>query len=415
MSEIEDFTHSAPASLVKLGAVCDGLKKVKLDAIQSILTEGKWLFQTAMDPAEISQLRDQLDATEPPEQVDTPPLIVIDPDSSLASEAEDQAANSYMHAQGFITVDSLDKEIAAAKSHPNPSKGGECDVKLHPPMETDEPDPEIITIPSEEEDLEEGEIITVEEATSERVVIFAPGEASAWNTLRDSDTITTPVKQSPKSNSASQLTASDSPHILIALEQAQLRHAIEKEGAPLPDIAPWKQKYRGVSLHILHDGLLRNWPQDRKCCVTEARGSAREWADRIREAKIRLRGHSVVLALQTLQNTSVLSILRNQLSAIVRAIRAAKPGIRIYFCETITLGNVSVNNPVHRHNELMFTALHNLHITNDLHKVFHVCMSPYFSRGDSHLLHHDRLTRLGCLHYRANLFREVGLVSYHDI
>ena len=458
-AEAEQLIHSAPANLVKLGAICMGMQRIKLDAIQDILTGGG-LHQTAMGVAEMASLREEVLKIEA--KMESRPEVVILPDESLASDNEElQAASEYVRLQGFITVDSLDLEEEIRKANQGL-------LPLEPDWD-DEPDCFIVEDePNNQEGNKSSEKSpdhapttvemksTGEDKTSEKVYIYAEGQDTAWGTLKevevtdslesssirnksqtsgDGENAVTGSKRKvnqsgepnkrKKSDGSSQVelpaprkevTASDSPALLEALEAAQIRHAVLLEGVRFMPRREWQTKKRGVSLHILHDGLLRQWPSDSKCCLTEGKGSLTEWGNKLRSGHLRLRGHSVVLVLQELRNHHVPCVIKNKIGALVRAIRAVKHQVRIYICDGIRIGHSHVVGPsVSSHNSLLYTALLNLHITHDLYKVFYVSMCPYFEPGDGQYMLHDKLTRLGCLHYRHNLFREIGLIKYHEI
>ena len=363
----ESLTHSAPAPLIRLGAVCEGVQKVKLDAIQSILTDGKWLFQTAMTASEMQEIQQVIQEAEPA-------IILEDMDA--------ESASLHFRNRGFLTVDSLkipmqhtagDDETDGTQEREEPEEGEiiVCD------SEPDSCGEEELATTGTGPDCSDKElpVITVQEGTSERVIIFDSDEETAWKTWKD--THASDITPPPRKRTKVEYTASDSPGLAAALEAAQIKHAIRVEGIRYR-VSEWKLKNRGVSLHILHDGLLRNWPDDKKCVVTEASSSLKVWGDKIRSAQVRLCGHTVIVVLQGLREVTVPSILKNKISNFVHAAWSARHQIRVYFADALpSVGHKRV-----------------------IREKF---------------IEHDRLTRLGCLHYRANLFREVGLTSYHDL
>ena len=436
-SDRNQLILSVPGGLGRIGAVCDGLMKIKLDAIQSILTEGKWLHQTAMNAEEMAAIQEQLQMTEPTEIAEPEPeeIMVVEGDSSLEDMSAKEVSELFRE-KGFVTVDSLElgealqePEVIVITGTGNPP-ARETPIATGTSASDDELDCYICDEqPDLEKDTDGGHHAqspppkaTIEEKTSERVVIFAADQDSPWDTMVDEhpleDTAPPPIKKRRyQARGDGELTPSDSPGLMKALEAAQIRHAILVEGVKIRSPPAWKKKYRGVSLHILHDGLLRNWPgKDSKCTVTEGTGSLKQWGDRIREGRLRLRGHSVIVSLREITELTTEAALKNKVAALVRAIRAARGMVRVYIADSFYTGHTQVLGlPPARHNQLLYQALLNMHISHDMHKVFYVGMAAYFTRpGDDKYMEHTRLSRLGCLHFRSQLFREAGLTGYHQ-
>ena len=439
-----EFTHSAPPELLRIGAVCEGLNKIKLDAIQSILTDGQWLFQTAMGADEMQKIQQELQIStgEILEPVDTEALVVVEGDSSL-EDMNAHEASLHFREKGFITVDSLQLSAQLEEANHPQDEQRQHGASASPdevsqtirsniaqPSGTAESAPR--SPPGTSTNNQPSTPPTIEVGTSERVVIFANDIDSPWDTLVDENTVAD--EQPPPAKKAKRIlaipirpkpprvgndcTASDSPALLRALEEAQVRHAIQTEGiAQHHKVSEWRKKNRGVSIHILHDGLLTEWPteQDKKCVLTVGRGTLKQWSDKIRSAEIRIRGHSTVIVLEQLRELTATCALKNKISTLVRAIRSARPDMRVYICDGIQTGhNHVLGLPPARHNQVLHDSLVNLHITHDLHKVFYVGMSSHFPdiARQRQLAVPGQLTRLGCMHYRAHLFRELGLTKF---
>ena len=201
---------------------------------------------------------------------------------------------------------------------------------------------------------------------------------------------------------------------------------IQKKGiySLLPDTPGWMTRVRGYSMHILHDGLLRAWPvkSDRKCCLEfRSLPSVSRWTDIIRAGKLVFRGHSIVVSLNSLRERETLGQLKNSISSLVRALRAAVPEVRVYICNSL-VGRHKVLGPRARtQNQRLVDAVDSLKISDSIRKVFVVDMAHRFDesdipikerRNDQYLdIEGTTLTYLGCLWYRARLFEEMGLTT----
>ena len=387
------------AQLSKIGALTTPLMRLKLDAAECLLTEGKWLLhQTAMSAEEMEELKEQIYGPEaevpaaPHEQV-----IVIDPDSSLESVGaapeprkkvvtfETQKEEPEME-PGEIMEISSEEEMGEVPAQDDKKKAG-------PPahaMET-KADPTV---------TDESSTESVEYGTSDRIVIFTAGQDSAWNTERDSSTDTDSQEQGLKQ----------------VISEVRAIKEIQEEGIKF-EVKRWKQKNRGISLHLLHDGLLRNWTlKDTKCCLTEGGGAVKDWIRRLRAGNLRIRGHSVVVVFSEFRKVEIEGKLKNSIAALSRAIRSVRPSIRIFICDCIDVGhNRVLGKSLSAHNSMMERVMRGLISSHGLRKVWFLNLAPYFEPREDKYVGQQRLTRLGCLHFRANLFREAGLSSYHSI
>ena len=319
-----------------------------------MLTDGKWLFQTAMDTEEMEVLREQIAQVEPDLVASKDELILIPGDSSLDSDEEiGEAAKFFLSGEGYMTVDSLPipssssgephvscREIATDRTAgdeggtPFRTSKSTCDgIPSHPPTAE-----EIVLVSDDEDDAptkeDEPVWVTGDQSiciispprvvhpapsvrpqhsrnpvkrtatpaggvalTQDQVLLFAEGQESDWHTIGDSTCADFMKRGAPK-RKLSDMTPSDSPHLKKALLDAQAHLAVQKEGMAYK-LPAWRTKNRGFSLHILHDGLLRHWSQaEKKCALTEAIGSIKDWSNRLRSRKLHLQGHSVVVVLK---------------------------------------------------------------------------------------------------------------------
>ena len=238
----------------------------------------------------------------------------------------------------------------------------------------------------------------------------------AEGSLDDSWTLNTLQDRSPGTSTPIPVDDSDAPW---QVPDPLLYQALKKEGIQAHlDIPTWMTKPRGYSLQILHDGTLNQWPQtDRKCSVIGRDISLKQWIRMLRAGEFRLRGHSVVLAFTQFKEKDSVCQLKNMIALVIRAIRAVKEYSRVYIVEDLPVRvNPVLGLRVHRYNQILAQALKSLRITHDLEKVFLIEMADYFTDSfpwtKNHLLDNGSLTRTGCIHYRANLMREVGLQSY---
>ena len=203
---------------------------------------------------------------------------------------------------------------------------------------------------------------------------------------------------------------------------SRIAQLIRREGATLAPAPSWMLKNRGYSVQILHDGLLLFWPNssDQKCSLQYKNDSISEWAKFIKSGRLRFRGHCVALVLNKLRDIEFESQLKNNIAILVRAIRqvVSDPDYKIYICNTIIgLGRSRVLGIRDKlHNQKLDDALTSIRISHGLTKVFLADINSVYPIGlgsSTACLETGRLTSLGCIHYRACLFRELGLSPYH--
>ena len=85
------------------------------------------------------------------------------------------------------------------------------------------------------------------------------------------------------------------------VSKQKLVRLVRDEGLDLSPPPSWTKRRAHRSLHILHDGLLIQWPEDPKCFLTHERFTLKDWIRRLRSGTLRLKGHSVVLCLREFQ------------------------------------------------------------------------------------------------------------------
>ena len=208
---------------------------------------------------------------------------------------------------------------------------------------------------------------------------------------------------------------------------------IKSNGPYLEPPPAWMMNRRFTSLQIIHDGILQEWPQDVKCNVKYIPGPVKNWIRHLRAGLIRIRGHSIVLVSRGLHNSTAAPHLKNTLSALVRAARSAtrtevRQIVRVYVTDALPSWTRKVVGPTPElFNVILHQALRGLPITHQIEKVFEVSLYHYFareakpsSRGSAprplpiqkYVRPDGVLTKLGCLHFRAHLFREIGLTRY---
>ena len=206
-----------------------------------------------------------------------------------------------------------------------------------------------------------------------------------------------------------------------ALSPAQLTNKVLSEGIQLKKLPDWKIKYRGYSLHVLHDGLLENWPgNDRKCSLTRRKSAISSWNDFLKSGHVILRGHTVVVVLEKLKNLEAVSQLKNAVASLVRAIRVvAREERRVFICNTLTLPKrdkvMGIKNG--QHNAMLSDAVAGLKFSQNLSKVFLADVNKEWeavvlrdpTKGERFFERDETLSKLGTLQYRACLFRELGL------
>ena len=212
-----------------------------------------------------------------------------------------------------------------------------------------------------------------------------------------------------------------------ALSYSQLIAAIKSEGIKEHSLSSISvPRYRGVSLQILHDGPLQHWfPRDNKCLVIGKPGTPlRVWGREILMGNLRFRSPNVVLVLQALQEKQTKGQIQNTISTLVKNIRAAKPEARIFVCDALPVRAQRVLGlRAQAFNELLDQALRSLRIThgNKMEKVFGLQLARYFQddvmlwgeyRAKKWVDDQGTLTKLGCFHFRAFLFQEMGLISF---
>ena len=306
-----------------------------------------------------------------------------------------EGTNDYFINGGYITLDRLPVEPESQLE-----EGEICD---------EEEDP----VSREEEELtDKGEsglnladtwgVGTVPEPPiPEPVVIFRVEEAAPWDTLVDGKT---------KTNSTGL------PRYLIVAK-------IKSEGPNLgPALPEWMTRKRGYSLQILHDGVLDQWPDsDTKCALVSKKPTVtlKSWMRCIRAAQIRFRGHTVLIWLSAFRDMTSTGQIKNALAAMTRAVRSAVGEERRVFICDFLIGRrenvLGLTTPCL--NQMLREACDTLRITHHVPKVFLAPMAEQFHQkfgnADRYVQHDGQLTKLGCLQYRAQLFRELGFTAYH--
>ena len=209
---------------------------------------------------------------------------------------------------------------------------------------------------------------------------------------------------------------------LPGLSAAQLVQRIVSEGIPQGELEEWMLKKRGYSLHVFHDGVLKNWPvaRDTKCALVsrEADATVQQWSRFVRSGELRLRGHSVVLMLETLRRFTTSGQLKNAIANLVRSIRAvAREERRVYVCNPLPTISPErgLGMRLQKYNQLLQESIQALRVSHDLSKVFFVDMGQYFQPSEQPLGEwlnlSGVLTKTACIHFRAHLFREVGITG----
>ena len=187
---------------------------------------------------------------------------------------------------------------------------------------------------------------------------------------------------------------------------SQLVAAVKSEGIAAHRTIP---KFPGTSVHILHDGPLKNWPQhDGRCVITYKRDYAvRHWVRELRAGNIRLRAANIVWVLADLRSRVTEGQIKTAVSALVRAVRDIKKDSRIYICDSLPIRAqpvLGIRATVF--NKLMEQAMRSFWISHSQEKVFGIEIGRYFE--DYPLSNHFKpeqlmddsgvLTYLGCLH-----------------
>ena len=207
---------------------------------------------------------------------------------------------------------------------------------------------------------------------------------------------------------------------------ARVVREIRSQGLPQPGLPKWMVKNRGYSAHILHDGDLVNWAKnDKKFCLTHRNEtSVKKWIRVLQEGEILFRGRVVVVWLRSLSDLEAKGQLKNAIAGLTRAIRSVTgEETRLFFGDHLVIpdNNKVLGLRAERHNDLLFRSLRSIRISHNLQKVYFLGMAKYFDeqglaghlrRNHRYLQEAGRFMGLGCLHFCANLQRELGFTSY---
>ena len=215
-------------------------------------------------------------------------------------------------------------------------------------------------------------------------------------------------------------------------DHAAARELRRQGGSKLKSPPAWMQKRRGFSGTIIHDGDLTEWSrvEAKFAVIHHKEPTVKNWTRYIKSGHIRFRGRKVILCLRLLKNYASVSQLKNALSSLGHAIRqAAGQEQVIYVCDSLIVKGADRGLMVKttHYNQLLEEALRSIRISHKMEKVFLVEMSRHFRQEnlprneepdkchqlDRYVQLEGKLTKLGCMHYRAQLFKELGLASYN--
>ena len=236
----------------------------------------------------------------------------------------------------------------------------------------EDPSPSIHPGPADLE-KEEGELI--EEGDSNNQQEWGPpAEADASNPFEQMDVQDAPWGAPDQPDSACY--ALSTPGLVAAIRSEGIA-AHQKNSSP-----EWIRRTRGYSLHLLHDGMLSNWPeQDNKCGVDMLPRRRTEWVPTIRGGGIFFRGHVVALALSSLRELEALTPLKNHISSLTRAIRAVKrQDTRVFICNTLVGRNRVLGLTDQKYNELLREAVLSIRVSHKLTRVHVADVAQQFFR-----------------------------------
>ena len=259
---------------------------------------------------------------------------------------------------------------------------------------------DLFTVPQQDtvQELEEGEVVDdVEEKVevSDNIIICCQDSVSSWDSIEDSG-----------------LDASSELIRQMAVDEI-LEHGMTYT---LPS---WMRQTRPPALQLFSEEMLKRWPKvDKKCRVRCEEGwPISKWTQEVNMGHVSIIGHSTVLCLPRLKQMESMEPIKNKLGQLCRALRSIDPQGKIYICSNIPgpFGAPVLGARTLAHNQLLEMAVKG--INANLFKVFYVDIARYFSRdgqtGIAEFFHNNtELNYLGCLRFRALLFREVGLTAY---
>ena len=203
-----------------------------------------------------------------------------------------------------------------------------------------------------------------------------------------------------------------------SVSTARIRRLVKDEGVTLGSPPKWSLKNRGFSIQILHDGLLSEWPRmDTKCSVVGKQLSVKKWIRHIEGGTLHFRGHMTVIMFKGLHECQTPDQLNRILLDIVTKVRAATGDeTRIFFSDMPPAEEKVLGIRIQQFNNMLEQVIQSFRIKNNgIQRVFLAEMSQYFKQkraSKKYLTVGGQFTRLGCIHYRARLFKEVGITSY---
>ena len=182
------------------------------------------------------------------------------------------------------------------------------------------------------------------------------------------------------------------------------------------------RKNRPPSLHILNDGRLRRWPKnDGKCVFTlQDTWLIDDWIENIKCGQVKISAYSVVICLDGMRLIEGDLPLRNRMAALCRAIKSQEKETRIYVSDNLPRPNncTGLAEGAVEHNLLILSTAQKINGPKML-KVFPIEMSAYFEEENNEDImdyiigksfqQDDTLTSYGCMIFRAQLFKEIGL------
>ena len=185
---------------------------------------------------------------------------------------------------------------------------------------------------------------------------------------------------------------------------------------------PKHEHHRPLSVHILADAKLANWPKSDKVCTVDYKAgwSFNKWVSALRSESVRVKCHTVILYLEKTQEIADVPPLKNHLHTICKILRQHNRGICIFVSNFLPRipGTPLGRAPT----EVHFMLLQAVHSVNRaVGKVHYLSTYEHFVSSKNHriirLTHHyfrenGQLTHFGCMILRECFLREAGPKSY---
>ena len=179
----------------------------------------------------------------------------------------------------------------------------------------------------------------------------------------------------------------------------------------------WVRRRRPPSVHMIANHHLEEWPiGDIQCKLSYFQHLLlSQWGEKLR-SQLPLKAHTVVLYLQKLRHMEHVTLLKNRLSQICRAIRAAAQ-CHIFVCDTLPSELAIDNQLVQQYKKELFTAVQ--HINRQLERDFYLSMHVHFWSNNlpiepwsKYFKCSGELTAPGCFTFRGCMVCKVGITNY---